>query len=230
MEKKIKTKRKNSFWDIFSSIATTLLLIVSIVVMLITLISSRTLGDNNDNYFLGYKPYIVNSDSMKDMFEAGDIIIVKQIDFEEIKVGDVISYHSIDPTNYYEVLTHEVVEETTYDGLKAFVTKGIMNDFKDSYPAVNSNVIGVYQFRIAKAGYFFSFLKTPAGYVSCILLPFVILLVVQLVNFYKLAKDYKKELENEKRREYQIKDKAHQEEIDEMKKQIEDLKKQIQNK
>ena len=42
--------------------------------------------------FLGYKPYIVLSDSMSGVFEVGDIVVSKQTEISELKEGDTISF------------------------------------------------------------------------------------------------------------------------------------------
>jgi len=227
---RVAQKKKKKTWEIISSVLTTVLLLVSLLIMLVTMISKRTLDDNSEVYLFGYKPYIVNSNSMVGMFDAGDIVVVKKVDYQELNVGDVIAFHSIDPTNYYEMLTHQICDVTTYDGETAYITKGIVNDYNDAYPAVVNNITGKYQFKIAKAGYFFDFLKTPAGYVTCILVPFVVLLIVQLVNFLQLSKEYKKEVENERKKHEEQIEQAYRSEMDEMRKQIEELQKQLKNK
>ena len=42
-------------------------------------------------------------------------------------------------------------------------------------------------------GQFFQFLKTPPGYIVCIFLPFLLLILVQGLNSIQLFKRYKKE-------------------------------------
>ena len=48
-----------------------------------------------------------------------------------------------------------------------------------------------------KLGYFFNFLKTPAGYVCVILLPFLIVIAIIAVHFVRLVRAYKKEKDKE---------------------------------
>ena len=56
-----------------------------------------------------------------------------------------------------------------------------------------SFILGKYQGRIPKVGLFFNFLKTPMGYVCCILIPFLILIGLQGLNCIKLFRKYKAE-------------------------------------
>ncbi len=154
--------------------------------------------------FLGYKFFIVLSDSMKPEFQAGDVIITKVIDEpSELKVGDVITFYSIDPASYGEIITHEIQEKTTYESKDAFTTKGTNVNQPDEYPALVNNVIGEYSFSLPKMGYLFQFLKTPLGYFTLILTPFLLIMLYNGTKFVKVFKEYKKEqkleMENQKK-------------------------------
>ena len=56
-----------------------------------------------------------------------------------------------------------------------------------------SFVLGKYQTKLPGVGQFFQFLKTPPGYIVCIFLPFLLLILVQGLNSVRLFKRYKKE-------------------------------------
>ena len=176
-------------------VLTTVILIFSICVMIFTIISVNTVGKDAD--FLGYKPYIVLSDSMQDTFEVGDLSISRATDVETLEPGDIITFKSIDPSNYGEVVTHKIREITTYEGEPAFVTYGTTTGVDDLYPVPFDNVIGEYQFRLPKMGYFFEFLISPTGYVVVILIPFLLLILLQAIHFIKLLRQYKRELRAE---------------------------------
>ena len=173
-------------------VLTTVILIFSICVMIFTIISVNTVGKDAD--FLGYKPYIVLSDSMQDTFEVGDLSISRATDVETLEPGDIITFKSIDPSNYGEVVTHKIREITTYEGEPAFVTYGTTTGVDDLYPVPFDNVIGEYQFRLPKMGYFFEFLISPTGYVVVILIPFLLLILLQAIHFIKLLRQYKRVL------------------------------------
>ena len=46
-------------------------------------------------------------------------------------------------------------------------------------------------------GYFFEFLRSPAGYITVILIPFLVLILLQAVNFFRLVRQYKKAQQQE---------------------------------
>lgn len=176
---------------IAGNILTVLILIFALCMTAFTIISVRTLGGNAN--ILGYKPYIVLSDSMRDTFQVGDISVSKAVDPATLEPGDIVTFTSIDPDHYGEVVTHKIRENTTYEGQPAFVTYGTTTGEDDAYPAPFDQVVGEYVFRVPKLGYFFQFLKTPAGYVTVILLPFLVLIGLQIVRFVRLIGQYRKE-------------------------------------
>lgn len=177
--------------NIIEKIVTAIIVAFTVFVMIFTIISFNTVG--KDRMLFGYKPYIVLSDSMSGVFDVGDIVVSKQTDVSKLKEGDIISFRSIDPNNYDTVVTHKIKGETEYEGQKAFVTYGVSTGIEDEYSVPADRVIGEYQFRLPKMGYFFQFLKTPMGYFVFIFIPFMLLIGSEAVRFFKLWKQYKAE-------------------------------------
>ena len=212
--------------DIAVRIITTVILIFSVCVMIFTVISVNTVGKDAD--FLGYKPYIVLSDSMSDTFAVGDLSVSAQTDPETLEPGDIITFTSIDPSNYGAVVTHKIREITEYEGEPAFVTYGTTTGVDDSYPVPFDNVIGEYKFRLPKMGYFFEFLTTPAGYVTVILIPFLVLIALQGAKFFRLVRQYRAEQQAELDTQ-RAQAAAELEEARRMKEELERLKAQLQD-
>lgn len=161
------------------------------ILVVLSLIFTTVFVDDEDNKsFLGLNFYIVLSGSMKPEFDEGDLIIARKINTDKLVDGDIITYNSIDPFSFNEIITHEIVGETTYEGDKAFVTKGLANEDNDIYPVPVSKVIGKYLFSIPKAGYVIDYLKTDSGYIIFILIPFILLIGLE---GYDIIKKIKKE-------------------------------------
>ena len=180
--------------DIIRSVITWLLLIFSVGIMLFTFISVATLNQNSRSIF-GYKAFIVLSDSMKATdFEAGDVVVVKEVNPATLKEGDIITFISKNSASYGETVTHKIRRlTTTAEGEPGFVTYGTTTDTDDLTVVDYYNVEGKYQFRLPKVGKFFSFLKTVPGYICCILIPFLLFIAMQAVNTVKAFRNYKKE-------------------------------------
>ncbi len=181
-------------WEIIKTVFVWLVMIAAAAMMIFTIISVNTF-DRNDRALFGYKAMIVRSDSMKATdFEAGDLILAKEVDPSTLQVGDIIAYRSADPNSFGETFTHKIRSlTTTEEGEPAFITYGTTTDTDDSYPVTYVQVQGKYQFAIPKLGSFFTFLKTVPGYICCILIPFMLLIVFQGINSIKLFREYKAE-------------------------------------
>lgn len=184
------TDKVKKVFSVLSTVLTVLIVAFTVFVMLFTIVSVTTV-DKQDRTIFGYRMYIVMSDSMQDTFQAGDIIFSKAVtDDGSLEAGTIITFYSRD---YDEVVTHMIREKTTYDGAPAYITYGTATGTNDETPVTASEVLGVYAFRLPKMGYFFNFLKTPAGYVCVILIPFLIVIAFIAVHFVRLISAYRKE-------------------------------------
>ena len=179
-----------------------LVVAVAIGMMIFTLISVSTFDKTERNLF-GFKFFIVTSDSMSATdFDAGDIAISKNVDPKTLKEGDIITFLSQDPDNFGEVITHKIRRLTTdANGHPGFVTYGTTTDTDDRTVVTHEYVVGQYVGRIPKVGSFFMFLKTTPGYILCILLPFLLLILSQGLNCIRLFRQYKKEQMDEMKAE-----------------------------
>ncbi len=100
-----------------------------------------------------YRTLTVLSGSMRPTFDPGDVIVVRPVPLEQLKVGDAITYNV--PVDDQHVVTHRIVE-ITRDGSPnpVVVTKGDANDARDPWEArLQGTTAWVYDRRIPKAGY-----------------------------------------------------------------------------
>ncbi len=168
--------------------------ILAICMMIFTIVSVSTFN-RNDRKLFGYRAYIVLSDSMsKTDFDAGDLVLVKEVDASILKEGDIIAYISQNTENYGQTVTHKIRSVTVdANGEPGFITYGTTTDTNDETVVTYPFVLGKYETHIPNIGTFFQFLKTPQGYIVCILIPFMLLILYQGLNCIKLFRRYKKE-------------------------------------
>ncbi len=187
--------------NITKTILTWLLVVAAALMMIFTIVSVNTF-DRSDRSLFGYKAYIVLSDSMssvdgdtsKGYFDAGDLALIKEVDPATLKPGDIISYTSTNTENFGETVTHMIKSLTTDEnGNPGFVTYGTSTGTEDANVVTYSYVLGKYSTHIPKVGSFFQFLKTTPGYIVCIFLPFLLLILVQGFNSIRLFRKYKAE-------------------------------------
>ena len=190
--------------NIISKCIVGLLIAFSVFIMVFTIVSVTTVNKNERNLF-GYRFYIVLSDSMspselnKDLdvhFNAGDIIIAKNVkDPTALKEGDVISFISQNTESFGETVTHMInkVEYNENGSVKGYKTIGTNTMTEDKISVGPEYVLGIYAGKLPYLGSFFQYTKTGPGYILCILVPFVLLIAYNVVNFARLFKQYKDE-------------------------------------
>ena len=183
---------------IIRSIFVWLMVALAVFMMIFTIVSVSTF-DRADRDLFGYKAFIVLSDSMsKTDFNAGDLVLVKEVDPSTLKEGDIIAYTSQNTSNYGETVTHKIRKLTTdANGEPGFVTYGTTTDTDDETVVTYPYVLGKYQGRIPKVGTFFQFLKSTPGYIVCILIPFLLLILLEGIRCIRLFRKYKAEQQAE---------------------------------
>lgn len=171
-----------------------LVVLLAVSMMIFTVISCTTFN-RNDRSLFGFKMYIVNSDSMAATdFNAGSLILVKEVDPSTLKEGDIITFMSQDTDSFGETITHKIRKLTTdAEGNPGFVTYGTTTDTDDETIVTYPYVLGQYQSQIPELGTFFNFLKTTPGYFVCIFTPFMLIILYEGVKFFNLFRRYKKE-------------------------------------
>ena len=181
-------------WNIIKRTAVALVVVLAVFMMIFTVISVTTFNRNDRDLF-GYKMYIVNSDSMaKTDFNAGDLILVKEVDPTTLDAGDIITFMSQDTESFGETITHKIRRRTVdAEGNPGFITYGTTTDVDDDTVVTFPYILGKYQNHIPKLGHFFNFLKSTPGYFICIFVPFMLIIIHQGVGFFNLFRRYKSE-------------------------------------
>ena len=223
--------------NISLKVVTWLLVAFTVFMMIFTIVTVSTV-DKNDRSIFGMRFYIVRTDSMSksennaDMdvhFDAGDIIVIKKVDDPtKLAAGDIVAFLSTNSESYGETVTHMIREaRMTEDGkLLGYVTYGTNTGTDDEALVEPEYILGTYAGKLPLVGNFFAFIKTTPGYIVCILVPFLLLILYNGVNVIRLFRRYKREqteiLEAEKA---QIAEERRQNE--EMLREIQALKEQL---
>ena len=192
--------------NIGTKVTTWLLIAFTVFMMIFTIFSTLTF-DRNDRNLFGMRFYIVVSDSMspsennkddKIHFNAGDIVLIKDIsdnEKAELKAGDVIAFLSTNSVSYGETVTH-MIREVKYNDegkIVGFVTYGTNTGTNDEKVVEPEYILGQYTGKLPGVGNFFVFVKSTPGYIVCILVPFLLLILYNGVNVIRLFRQYKKE-------------------------------------
>lgn len=173
-----------------SVIIDVLIVIVFIISLLVVIASITAKRENGQANVFGYTANSVQTDSMKGTINEGDLIISKVVTSKnkkeiELKEGDIISFYVELKNDTKILITHRIYELREAGNTRIITTWG---DNRESAPEPDdpitmSDVQSVYLFRIPLVGHFIDFLRTPLGFIICLVVPLLAFIAWQA---YKL--------------------------------------------
>lgn len=141
-----------------------------------------------------FDAYVIVSPSMVPTINVEDAIVIKRMDPEDLKRGDIISYFGMDSYYSGKVITHRIIGiEKSSDGDLLFHTKGDNNNVADGVLVNEDNVYGKVLLRIPKLGYIRRFLSTYFGWILCIALPLLYLILSEVIRVRKMIRKKKEQ-------------------------------------
>jgi len=144
--------------------------------------------------FFGYQTLVIATDSMEPKYKVGSGIIVKKVSFEDISVGDDITFYY---ASLKVVMTHEVLSKTkSNDGVYTFVCHGInKNSDQCSGDCTYQTQTIEQQYVLGKViktsdfiGILYNYLLTPYGLITLILIPGGYLIISSIFDVVKTIK------------------------------------------
>lgn len=141
------------------------------------LLAKSHMNENQIPNLAGMTPLIILTDSMFPEIESGDMVICQTTTPDKIQKGDVIAYY--DPAGSGKsVVTHRVEEVIkTKKGGISWITKGDANNTSDPEAVPETNLVGVYQYRLKGLGKAAMFMQTTKGLLLCVVAPLLIWIV-----------------------------------------------------
>ena len=173
---------------ILNLIEITILIIISFFAFL--LIFQSTFLKNKSIF--GYRSYVIASNSMYPVLEYGDVILVKDISFDDIEIGDIITYQGNNGELKNKIITHEVIDINYVNDVKVLVTKGRANTGVDPY-VYPEQIYGKFFYKYTIISFVSKIVRNKFGFVLFIFIPFGILFVLEFINMVKETK--RRELE-----------------------------------
>ena len=143
----------------------------------------------------GYQVLRVLTSSMEPAIVENTCILIKDVDTDTLKVGDIITFISEDPQIKGFYNTHRIVEIQEENGERVFITKGDHNPKIDDYPSHEESVVGIYVSEIPGGrllGRMFTALSNNTVYFFVIMLPLFLCMlsyVWQIVKMFTGADD-----------------------------------------
>lgn len=180
-------------------------------------------SNNGVGNLFGYMPFSIQTQSMEPTIKAGDVVIGKEVDFNTLKEGDIITYWTT--VDEQKILNTHRITKVISNGkgsVPSFKTKGDNNQIEDEYTVAAADIVAKYNSKISGLGKAVDFLETQKGFFICIVLPLILFFLYQLYHFIKvivtvkqenagLSKEDEEELKKKAVEEYLAKHKEEQE-------------------
>ena len=179
--------------NIIVDIIVVLILMVSIIVVMLSL-TSKSSGVPN---IFGIAPLSVQTQSMEDTINPGDLIFCSLTDIEdEFQKDDVVTF-PIEINGEKVLNTHRIVEVVKDQNITYYKTQG---DNKETNPEpdmdlqTSSTIVAKYTgTKIPGLGNVLSFIRTQLGFFLCILLPMIIFFIYEGIRVIINLLAYNKE-------------------------------------
>jgi len=150
---------------IYNIISAVLIIAVVLVTLIALLLGISGMDKENPKSIIGFRAFIVLTDSMTPTFDAGSLIIIKETDAGKLKTGDIITYR---PNSSDDVLlTHRIIEISGSGENMQFITMGDANNTEDR-PIAPRAIFGKVLFYMNGLGTFIINLRTPIGILGMI--------------------------------------------------------------
>lgn len=167
-------------------------LLTTLVVLILAVVLIQRFSNNNIKVF-GYSIYTIVSESMKPEYDIGDMIFVKSVDKQDIKLNDDIVYMGNIDSYDGKIITHRVIRINN----NQIVTKGINNPIEDP-PIKYDQVYGKVAFKLCILSTFNKLMNNNLLFYIIVFVPFTILIFLDLRDIVLDREEREEEKEKEK--------------------------------
>lgn len=188
-------KKPSTAHRVIGIVVNVVLVLAIVLAVMATYVSFSTQNGNVPAIF-NLRLYSVQTTSMEPTLMKGDLVISTAVkDPKELKRDDIITYWTI--IDGERVLnTHRIVEISQVSGSLGFTTKGDSNTTNDAQYVHQKDVVGKVgkigekYTRLGGVGKVFDYLQTSQGFLLVVVIPVLIFLLYQLVQFFRVLFEY----------------------------------------
>lgn len=187
IEEKPKKKGSKFFKFIGNLIYYTVFLFVLLV---LALVAVQRFSDN-EIALGGYRMFNIITESMEPDYMVGDVLISKEIEPEDIKIGDDVVYKGKERPFKDMIVTHRVIDlNLEEDGTYSFLTKGIANDVDD--PIITEDqVFGKIIYKVQSFSVLSKAINNMYVFFFVIFIPVVLLVSIKIIQVRHERKEEK---------------------------------------
>lgn len=176
MKEKVQKIKQNKPLKVIGEILYILLFLIVILMLIVVILQRVT---DNSVTIGGFRIFTVATGSMVPKYEVGDILISKEIDPSEIKVGDDIVYKGKEGSFNGKVVTHRVISIEEQGGEYHIITQGIANEQADP-EITDEQVYGKIIYKVKTLSFISKMVSNIYIFYFFIFIPIAILIVKQI--------------------------------------------------
>lgn len=180
-------KRKRTIRMISKIISYTFIVLLMLIAsfLIFFVITSKIAQKKGD--YPPYGLYTIISPSMTPKLNVYDVIFIKNVDTDTLKVGDIITFYSHNKVVGNTPITHRIIEiSNTQDEEKKFKVKGDYNKLPDEEKVDPKDVLGKVIFKIPSLGKLQYFLASRKGWLFAIIVPTIIIIAYDIYKILRL--------------------------------------------
>lgn len=170
---------------------------IFILVLYVAFLAAQKLSNNSS--IGGFRVFTIVTGSMEPELKVGDVILVQETDFEDLKLKDIITYESKGQGTDGMIITHRIIDMDK--DTKKIITKGDANDVED--PSIESNqVYGKVTYKFTIISLLTKLVRNKYGFYFLIFVPLVLVVFLEIADLVTQPKDDdEEEVEEEKKNE-----------------------------
>lgn len=155
-----------------------------IILLTLTYIILSITSPRNVIKIFRYQNFVISSGSMEPTIKYGDIVIAKDVNIEDLKVGDVITFYvdfNLDGKD--EIVTHYLASiNTDENGQYFFRTHRENTSSFDSWILEEEDIIGVQVGHVKNLGRYILYLQSKVGFTILLADGIIIFLIVLILS------------------------------------------------
>jgi len=155
---------------LLGDVAVWAVLTLSLLTLMLAVIARSTSGS-------GTQWLVVVSNSMKPALSTGDLLVVRPVAPDRIRVGDIVTFE--DARSPQVLVTHRVIAVEPMQGRLSFRVKGDNNPIPDPQIVDQSRIVGRVAFHLPLAGYVVHSLQARPALALLTLLPSLLVMALQ---------------------------------------------------
>lgn len=143
---------------------------------------------SNNSSIMGYRMFTVATGSMKPVYEIGDVLVVEETQFSNLKVGDDVTYIGAKDDFKDKIVTHRIININNNE----ITTQGVANTAAD--PVINyDQIYGKVVYKLTLITFISNLVRNQYGFFFLVFSPLVIIVFMEIVDIF----DNKKEKQDE---------------------------------